>query len=101
MNLMRTLLLSFLIFFPVMVLASQEYIDGTTVEECAENHEKLARMHERAAECLRSGRPRDECEAIFRAGLREEADPAEAACGLWFRDTPTQIPDKKMKIPKP
>ena len=42
-------------------------------------HEKMAKAHSDAAECLKSGKPHDECRKNFKAACKDSGDKM---CGM-------------------
>ncbi|MGE3388249.1 MAG: hypothetical protein AB7K41_16105 [Bdellovibrionales bacterium] len=45
-----------------------------------EMHEKMAKAHQQAADCLKAGKPADDCRQSFRAQCKEAGEPGQ--CGI-------------------
>lgn len=53
------------------------------IQEAVQMHEKMAKAHQQAVECLKSGKTEDECREAFHAMCKDAGGPK--MCNSWMR----------------
>ena len=75
------------IFFAIMLISGMAIAQSKPVATPPvvdaghiEMHEKMAKAHQQAADCLKSGKTFDECRAAFQMMCKESGEPGN--CGM-------------------
>ena len=50
-----------------------------------EMHEKMSKAHQQAADCLKSGKPVEECRTAFQSTCKDVGEPGHCGMGKGYR----------------